>query len=237
MDLSAFGEPGNKFLDSDIIEVFHLLPYPCHDCILDLIVIIKILSSKMFFWIHKQVIVAWCKVWALGWMGQNFPLEGLQQLLWWCEKCVDRHYCAVGRPFALAFLTVCFVSCNRFFSGFRSKHQHIWRLLKAESWQEMAPSCPRIWLPWFFMLMLTFWIFLLTGNVCGAIALSVSYSQVYGEAPMFHLLSQCSPENRHLDPCNVWEVLTLQPLVFSCDRLSAFSAPIVRRVSDSLVFL
>lgn len=156
MDLSAFGEPGNKFLDSDIIEVFHLLPYPCHDCILDLIVIIKILSSKMFFWLHKQVIVAWCKVWALGWMGQNFPLEGLQQLLWWCEKCVDRHYCAVGRPFALAFLTVCFVSCNRFFSGFRSKHQHIWRLLKAESWQEMAPSCPRIWLPWFFMLMWRF---------------------------------------------------------------------------------
>jgi hypothetical protein len=73
--------------------------------------------------------------------------------------------------------------------------------------------------------------FLLLVSVCGTIALIVAYSQVCDD------LSQYSPESRHLDPCNVQGMPALQPLDFSCDGLSTFSAPNVRTVSDSLIFL
>jgi hypothetical protein len=77
MDCNALSEPGNEFflfqhrrnLSPALLAMSSPRLEPHHR------------PKKSFLRFRKQVIVTWCKVWAVWWMGQYFPLEGLQQLL------------------------------------------------------------------------------------------------------------------------------------------------------------
>lgn len=131
----------------------------------------------------------------------------------WHEQYVDKHYYAIGRFFTSAFLAVCFILAKEFVQGFsvstsicgissRQKVDKKWPLSVPEN------GCHDFvfWL-WWFEFFHWHW-------MCMIIALIVTYSQVYSEMPMIHLLSQCNPGSCHFDLHNMHLLLALQPLIF-----------------------
>lgn len=127
------------------------------------------------------------------------------------------------------FLVICFVLYDRvFFQHYcffrsHSKQEHLWCLLKAGNCQEVAPSCPRRWLPWYPMLtvILNFvqwqWIVWHHWIDCHL------FSGIW-YVPNFHLLWQCSSESCHIDLHNVWKmcakVVNILEIFMSCTPLT-----------------
>ncbi|KAG8291259.1 hypothetical protein J6590_064572 [Homalodisca vitripennis] len=52
---------------------------PACDRIFELFVVIKPLGPEPFLHMHEEVIVAWRQIWAVRWMVENVPLEGLKK--------------------------------------------------------------------------------------------------------------------------------------------------------------
>jgi len=67
--VQTFVKSWNQLLYPRVIEVCCLLFEPCHDCFLQLIIVIETFPSEMFLWVKKQVEIAGREVRGLygGW--------------------------------------------------------------------------------------------------------------------------------------------------------------------------